>query len=50
MTRYNAPLTPQARLRLLQGCQHRPVAHVAAGAGVSRQCLGKWVARYREHG
>ena len=31
-------------------CQHRPIAHVAAEAGVSRQCLGKWVARYREHG
>jgi transposase InsO family protein len=31
-------------------CQHRPIAHVAAEASVSRQCLGKWVARYREHG
>ncbi|MFX4288413.1 IS481 family transposase [Janibacter sp. G349] len=25
-------------------------AHIAAEAGLSRQCLSKWVARYREHG
>src|SRR6476659_5107717 len=46
----NAPLTPEGRLRLVKRCQHRPIAHIAAEAGVSRQCLGKWVARYREHG
>jgi transposase InsO family protein len=50
VTHRNAPLTPQGRLRLVQRCQHRPIAHIAAEAGVSRQCLGKWVARYREHG
>jgi transposase InsO family protein len=50
MTHRNAPLTPQGRLRLVRRCQHRPIAHVAAEASVSRQCLGKWVARYREHG
>ena len=50
MTPRNAPLTPQGRLRLVLRCRHRPIAHIAAEAGVSRQCLGKWVARYREHG
>lgn len=50
MTHRNAPLTPEGRLRLVRRCQHRPIAHIAAEAGVSRQCLGKWVARYREHG
>lgn len=50
MSHRNAPLTPEGRLRLVRRCQHRPIAHVAAEAGVSRQCLGKWVARWREHG
>ena len=50
MSHRNAPLTPQGRLRLVLRCQHRPIAHIAAESGVSRQCLGKWVARYREHG
>jgi transposase InsO family protein len=50
MSHRNAPLTPQGRLRLVLRCRHRPIAHIAAEAGVSRQCLGKWVARYREHG
>ncbi len=50
MSHRNAPLTPQGRLRLVLRCQDRPIAHIAAEAGVSRQCLGKWVGRYREHG
>ena len=50
MTHRNAPLTPEGRLRLVLRCPHRSIAHIAAEAGVSRQCLGKWVARYREHG
>lgn len=50
MTHANAPLTPEGRLRLVRRCQHRPIAHVAAEAAVSRQCLSKWVKRYREHG
>jgi transposase InsO family protein len=50
VTHRNAPLTPQGRLRLVRRCRHRAIAHVAAEAGVSRQCLGKWVARWREHG
>ena len=50
MSLANAPLTPAGRLRLVQRCQTRPIAHVAAEAGVSRQCLSKWKARYDEHG
>ena len=50
MSHRNAPLTPAGRLRLVQRCQSRPIAHVAAEAGVSRQCLSKWVARYRRVG
>lgn len=42
----NAPLTPVGRLRLIERCQHRPIAHVAAEAAVSRQCLSKWKNRY----
>jgi hypothetical protein len=39
-------LTPAGRLRLVRRCQYRPIAHVAAEAGGSRQCLSKWKARY----
>src|SRR5829696_2012861 len=46
----NAPLTPAGRLRLVRRCRYRPIAHVAAEAGVSRQCLSKWVSRYRRDG
>jgi transposase InsO family protein len=46
MTHANAPLTPAGRLRLVQRCQARPIAHVAAEAGVSRSCLSKWKNRY----
>jgi len=31
-------------------CEQRPIAHVAAEAGLSRQCLSKWKARFDEHG
>ena len=50
MTHANAPLTPAGRLRLVLRCEHRPIAHVAAEAGVSRQCLSKWKARYDDLG
>ena len=50
MSHRNAPLTPAGRLRLVQRCRYRPIAHVAAEAGVSRQCLSKWVGRYRREG
>jgi transposase InsO family protein len=46
----HAPLTGEGRLRLVLRCQTRPVAHVAAEAGVSRQCLSKWLNRYRVEG
>ena len=46
MAHANAPLTPTGRLRLVRRCATRPVAHVAAEAGVSRQCLSKWKARF----
>ena len=50
MSHANAPLTPAGRLRLIQRCQHRPIAHVAAEAGISRACLSKWTARYDADG
>jgi transposase InsO family protein len=46
----HAPLTAEGRLRLVLRCQSRPIAHIAAEAGVSRQCLSKWVQRYRREG
>ncbi|MEU9047601.1 MULTISPECIES: IS481 family transposase [unclassified Kitasatospora] len=47
----NAPLTPEGRLRLCHRVHAgRPIAHVAAGAGISRRCLAKWYARWRAHG
>src|SRR5690554_5917022 len=50
MSHVNAPLTPAGRLRLIQRCKDRPIAHVAAEAGVSRACLSKWKARYEAEG
>ena len=50
MSHANAPLTPAGRLRLIERCQDRPIAHVAAEAGVSRACLSKWKARYDVEG
>ena len=46
MTHANAPLTPAGRLRLVQRCEHRPIAHVAAEAGVARPTFTKWLRRY----
>jgi transposase len=46
----NAPLSYEGRLRLVQRCQHRPIAHVAAEMGISRACASKWVNRWRRHG
>lgn len=38
MTRRNAPLNLEGRRRLVQRCQFRPIAHVAAEMGISRAC------------
>ncbi|MDX3771339.1 leucine zipper domain-containing protein [Streptomyces sp. AK08-01B] len=47
----NAPLTPEGRLRLcLRIDAGRPIAHVAAEAGISRRCLANWDARWPAHG
>ena len=52
MTHRNSPLTPAGRLRLVQRVERdgRPIAHVAAEAGVARSTLTKWVYRYRDDG
>lgn len=50
MSHANAPLTPAGRLRLIERCRTRPIAHVAAEAGVSRACLTKWKRRFDELG
>lgn len=50
MSHANAPLSVEGRRRLVTRCQHRPVAHVAAEMGLSRQCASKWVNRYRRFG
>ncbi|MFL6141129.1 MAG: IS481 family transposase, partial [Labedaea sp.] len=41
----NAPLSVEGRRRLVARCQTRPIAHVAAEMGISRQCASKWVNR-----
>lgn len=46
----NAPLSVEGRRRLVQRCRTRPIAHVAAEMGISRQCASKWVNRYRRFG
>lgn len=46
----NVPLSIEGRRRLVQRCQHRPIAHVAAEMGISRQCASKWVNRWRRYG
>jgi transposase len=50
MTHACAPLTPAGRLRMVQRCQSRPIAHVAAEAGVAPQTVTKWVRRYEALG
>lgn len=47
----NAPLTPAGRRRLCERVDAgRPIAHVAAEAGISRRCLAKWYARWQADG
>ncbi|MEU8911618.1 helix-turn-helix domain-containing protein, partial [Streptomyces mirabilis] len=43
--------TPKGRRRLCERVDAgRPIAHVAAEAGISRRCLAKWYARCQAHG
>lgn len=47
MTHKNSPLTPEGRRRLCERIDAgRPIAHVAAEGGVSRQALTKWYRRW----
>lgn len=47
----NAPLTPEGRRRLCERVDAgRPIAHVAAEAGISRRCLSKWYGRWKQFG
>lgn len=50
MVHRNAPLSIEGRWRLVQRCEDRPIAHVAAEMGISRACASKWVNRYRRFG
>lgn len=49
-THANAPLSIEGRRRLVERCESRPIAHVAAEMGISRACASKRVNRYRRHG
>jgi len=51
-THANARLTQKARLRLVSQHlnDHRPLAELAAEAGISLRCAYKWLARYRSGG
>ena len=45
----NAPLTPEGRRRLCERVDAgRPICHVATEAGIARQTLGRWHARWRD--
>jgi transposase len=46
----NSPLSLEGRRRLVERCDTRPIAHVAAEMGISRACASKWVNRYRRDG
>ena len=47
----NAPLTPEGRRRLCERVDAgRPICHVAAEAGIARQTLGRWYARWQADG
>lgn len=50
MSYAKAPLISACRRSLVQRCQTRPIAHVAAEASASRACLSKWKNRYDRSG
>lgn len=43
----SAPLAAEGRRRLVERCQTRRIAHVAAGIDISHACASKWVTRFR---
>jgi len=51
-THANARLAQEGRLRLVSQHlnNHRPLAELAAEAGISLRCAYKWLARYRSGG
>jgi transposase InsO family protein len=50
MAQVKPRLSPYSRLLLVQRAAQRPVAHVAAELGVSRQTAYRWVRRYQAEG
>lgn len=51
MSHRNAPLTPEGRRRLCERVDAgRPICHVASEAGLARQTLGRWYARWQDEG
>lgn len=51
MTHRNAPLTPEGRRRLCERVDAgRAICHVVAEAGIARQTLGYWYARWVAEG
>ncbi|BEP15921.1 IS481 family transposase [Acidothermaceae bacterium B102] len=51
MSHANAPLTVEGRRRFCERVDAgRPIAHVAAEIGLSRQCVSKWYSRWVEDG
>ncbi|MBB4910590.1 transposase InsO family protein [Actinophytocola algeriensis] len=43
-------MSVEGRRRLIERCRTRPIAHVAAEMGISRQCASKWVNRHDKYG
>lgn len=50
MAQRNAPLTVEGRRRLVERSRTRPIAHVVAEMGISRQCAFIWVNRFKQFG
>ena len=51
MPHRNAPLSAEGRRRLIERVERgQYIAHVAAGAGISRQCLSTWYRRWQQFG
>lgn len=50
MTHANGPFELEGPQRLVKHCRSRPIAHMAAEAGICRACLSKWKNRYDTYG